>query len=329
MPHVILMDSETEKEGIPGLLEGYADVTRCYELPANQMHDRLKEADAIITVFGKVSQTELNEASKLKIVAVAAAGYDCVDLESATSKGVIVTRAGTADVEGVAEHAIGFMIMLSKKMPVALGEVKRGNWGYRHTPEAFGNELFGKTVGIIGFGKVGKALARKALGMGMRLFVFDPYIRKEDSEALNATQVDFKEILARSDYLCLTAALTKETRHLIGKEELRSMKPGAFLVNVARGGIIDEQALRRALLDRRIGGAGLDVLESEPPKDNALLSLENCIVTPHTAGLTVERYQDVGKVAVEEVKKVLSGGLPTAENWVNGDKLRSKLAKET
>jgi D-3-phosphoglycerate dehydrogenase len=326
-PNIVLMDSETEKMGIPGLLEGYANVTKYYELPPSQFQGRLNVADAIITVFGKVSQAELSNASKLKIVAVAAAGYDSVDVQAATSKGVIVTRAGTADVECVAEHAMGLMILLSKRILVAIGEVKKGNWKFRETPQAFGNEVFGKTIGVVGFGKVGRSLTKKALGMGMHVLMFDPYVSNEDAEALGSTQVGFEEILARSDYLCLTAALTKETRHLIGAKELGSMKPNAFLVNVARGGVVDEEALRHALIDRRIAGAGLDVLESEPPKDTALQSLDNCIVTPHMAGLTTERYRDVGRVAVEEVKKVLAGNPPTTENWINADALRSRQSK--
>lgn len=327
-PNIVLMDRETEKMGIPGLLEGYADVTKHYTLSASESQARLKEADALITVFGEVSQKELDGAPKLKIVAVAAAGYDSVNVPAATSRGIVVTRAGTADVEGVAEHAVCLMLMLSKKMITAIGRVKGGDWKYRDTPEAFGNELFGKTAGIVGFGKVGKALARKCGGMGMRPLVFDPYIEKEDAEPFGATQVDFNEILARSDYLCLTAALTKETKHLIGAEELASMKPTAFLINVARGSMVNEKALCRALLDGTIRGAGLDVLESEPPKESTLLGLDNCIVTPHIAGLTSERYRDVGRVAVEEVRRVLAGYNPGSGNWINADALQKRRPKD-
>lgn len=322
------MDAETEKMGIPELLEGYANVTQYYRLPSDQGKIKLTEADALITVFGRVSLQELEGAHRVKIVAVAAAGYDSVDLQAATSKGIIVTRAGTADVEGVAEHAIGLMVLLSKKLLVAVGEVRRGNWSYRNSPEAFGNEISGKALGIVGFGKVGRALGRKALGLGMRLLVFDPYVNKEDVDALGVKLVDFAAILSQSDYLCLTAALTSETERLIGGDELGSMKPNAFLINVARGAMIDEKALRLALANHRIAGAGLDVLETEPPKDVVLSTLDNCIVTPHIGGLTVERYRDVGRVAVEEVKKVLSGSLPTSENWINRDALQ-RTQRET
>lgn len=316
-PKIVLMDSETEKMGVPRLLEGYAQVVKAEGLSHEDLALHLGEADAIITVFGKVRAQEFEIAKKLKIVAVAAAGYDCVDVGVASGKRIPVTRAGTATVEGVAEHAIGLMISLSKRIDVAAQEVRVGNWAYRNTQEAFGSQLFAKTVGVVGFGKVGRAFAKKAIGLGMRVLAVDPYVPSDVIKQSGCDPSDFEYILRNSDYICLTGALTKETFHMIGEREMTAMKPHSYLVNIARGGMIDEVALAEALKHGKIAGAGLDVLEKEPSADSPLFHLKNCIITPHIAGLTVERYRSCGEVAVEEVKRVLGGGKPSAENTIN------------
>jgi D-3-phosphoglycerate dehydrogenase / 2-oxoglutarate reductase len=321
---IVLMDDETERKSIPEFLEGFATVIFAYKLSVPHLRTELGMADAIVTGgFGKVSKEELDFAPRLKIIAVGAAGYEKVDVSAATSRGIIVTRAATADIECVAEHAIGFMIMLAKKIPKVVDELKRGNWKYRDSPDALGSEIFGKTMGIVGFGKVGRALAKKASGMGMDMLVFDPYVEDEVVYGLGAKQANLQELLTRADYVCLATALTKETSHLVGARELGLMKRSAFLINIARGGLVDEEALYVALQQKRIAGAALDVLESEPPKNKDLLGLDNCIVTPHIAGVTAERRRDIGRVTVDEVKRVLAGGLPIRENWINPDVVRT------
>lgn len=311
------MDAETEKMDIPQLLEGYATVVKAYEAQREQVDRQLGEADAVITVFGRVSVRELELAKKLRIIAVAAAGYDSVDVKAATARRVLVTRAGTATVDGVAEHAIGLMISLSKRINVGAEEVRKGNWAYRNTQEACGTQLFGKVVGTVGFGKVGKTLAKKAVGMGMRVLAVDPYVSPEQIRKEGFEPASLEQALRTSDYLCLTGALTKETYHIIGAKEISMMRGSSYLINVARGGMVDEAALHKALTEGRISGAGLDVLETEPMTNSPLFQLRNCIVTPHTAGLTRERYQDCGRVAVGEVKRVLGGSQPTRENVIN------------
>lgn len=320
-----MADRETEKMGIPGLLQEYAEV----RLPVGFFMDEdefascARGADAIIAVLGKVSKKAIYSAERLKIVAVAGAGYDNVDVLAATSKGVFVTRAATADVEAVAEHAIGLMIMLSRKVLTAIEEARKGNWGFRNTAEAMGRELAGKTVGIVGMGRVGTAVAKKALGLDMRVLAYDPYVPQAVAKSLLASLTSLEQLLQQSTYVCLTSSLTKETRGLIGEKELRMMRSDAYLVNVARGAIVNETALYQAISGGWIAGAGLDVLELEPPlKDNPLARLNNCIITPHMAGLTIERYGDCGRVAVEEVKRVLSGAAPKPENLVNPEVLR-------
>ena len=319
VPVVVLMDPETEKMGIPGLLEGYGETRRFYKPGDTSTVELLADADALITVLGKVTAEVLQSAPRVRIVSVAAAGYDAVDVQAATAAGVPVTRAGTSSVESVAEHAVGLMILLSKRILPAVMEARKGNWAYRNTPGAFGSEVSGKTVGIVGLGKVGSSLAKKCLGLGTKVLAYDPYVAPGPMRELGTEPAQLETLLAASDYVCLTGALTKENRHLIGGMELALMKRNAFLINVARGGLVDEQALAAALADGKIAGAGLDVMETEPPTNLGLLQLANCIVSPHIAGLTVERYRDTGRVAVEEVRRVLEGKGPTPANLLNPD----------
>jgi phosphoglycerate dehydrogenase-like enzyme len=317
---IVLADRETEKMGIPELLQGYAQVIlpKTFFINEDDFVRLARDADAIITVLAKVEKKVIESAEKLKIIAVAAAGYDNVDVSAATSKRVFVTRAATAHIGGVAEHALGLMIVLSKKIFAAIEEVRKGNWDFRNTPQAIGKELGGKIVGIIGLGNVGVALAKKIHSFGLQVLAYDPYVTSDFAKSLNVNLVSLTQLLQQSDYVCITCALTKETWHLIGEKELKIMKKDAFLVSVARGGIINEMSLYQALSEGWIAGAGLDVLELEPPpEDFLLLRLNNCIITPHIAGLTIERYGDCGRLAVEEVKKVLEGDIPNKENLVN------------
>ncbi|MDG6910710.1 MAG: phosphoglycerate dehydrogenase, partial [Nitrososphaerota archaeon] len=279
VPVVVLMDPETEKMGIPGLLEGYGETRKFYEPGGASTEELLADADALITVLGKVTAEVLRSAPRVKIVSVAAAGYDVVDVQAATAAGVPVTRAGTSSVESVAEHAIGLMILLSKRILPAVMEAKKGNWAYRNTPGAFGTEVSGKTVGIVGLGKVGSSLAKKCLALGTKVLAYDPYVAPGSVRELGGEPAQLEALLVNSDYVCLTGALTKENRHLIGSRELVLMKGNAFLINVARGGLIDGKALAAALAEGKIAGAGLDVMETEPPTDLSLLQLANCIVT--------------------------------------------------
>lgn len=321
---ILLADRETEKMKIPELLEGFAHIIfpAGYTINEDEMLRHAGEVDAIISVFGKVTNEAISLATKLKIIAVAAAGYDNVDVKSATTNGIYVTRAATASVEGVAEHALGLMICLSKKIYLGAKESSEGNWGFRETEKAFGAEINGKTAGIIGFGKVGRSLSRKLVCLGIRVLASDPYVYSSVATDAGAELMSLDQLLSSSDFICVTSSLTSETKHTIGVHELMKAKPSSFLINIARGGIVDETALFDALYQGRIAGAALDVLESEPPTNqNPLFRLKNCIITPHIAGLTVERYESCGKVATDEVKRTLNGSGPTSDNLVNPEVL--------
>ncbi len=320
-----MADRETEKMRIPDLLEGFADIIFPVgnTISKSEMLRHAGEVDAIISVFGKVTEETISLATKLKIIAVAAAGYDNVDVKTATAEGIFVTRAATASVEGVAEHALGLMICLSKKIYVGAKESSAGNWGIRDTKEAFGGEINGKTAGVIGLGKVGRSLSRKLVCLGMKVLASDPYVDSSVARDAGAELTSLNQLVSSADFICITSSLTSETKHAIGAHELMKVKSSSFLINVARGGIVDETALFDALSAGRIAGAALDVLESEPPTtQNPLFRLKNCIITPHIAGLTVERYESCGKVATDEVKRTLNGGSPSSDNLVNPEVLK-------
>ena len=326
MTKIALADRETEKMHIPQLMQEYeVQLPKGYFSDEEELATNARDAEAIVAVLGKVPRRVIESASKLRIIAVAAAGFDNVDIPAATARAIFVTRAGTADVEPIAEHAIACMIMLSKKMLTAADEVRKGNWDFRKSPEAVGREITGKTAGIIGMGHVGRALAKKALGIGMNVLAYDPWVAPAVAQAAGVTLVSLEQVLRTSDYVCVACALTKDTRHMIGTKEIQLMRKHGYLINVARGGIVEEASLYQALSEGWIAGAALDVLEQEPPpREHPLLKLSNCIITPHVAGLTIERYTDCGRVAVEEVKRVLNGGTPRLENLVNPEVLKMK-----
>ena len=215
----------------------------------------------------------------------------------------------------VAEHAIGFMIALSRKFNLATEAVKKGEWKPR---EMWGSELWGKTVGIIGLGRIGSCLARIAQAFGMKIIAYDPYATREIASDVGAGLVDLVNLLKESDYITIHVPLTDETRKLISEKEFRLMKPGALLINCARGAIVDEEALYMALVEGRIAGAALDVFSNEPPPStHPLFKLSNVMFTPHTAGATRESLVRLAASADEDVADVLKGKLPNIQKIIN------------
>jgi D-3-phosphoglycerate dehydrogenase len=206
------------------------------------------------------------------------------------------------------------MLALSRKLVLADTSVKNGTW---KPPQFFGTELRNKTLGIIGLGNIGCETARLAIAFCMRVIAYDPQIPPQKGKSMGVTLTDLRTVLTESDYVSLHLPLSKETRGLLGEKELRLMKKTAFIVNCARGGIIDEKALHNVLTKREIAGAALDVLDEEPPKDSPLLRLENVIFTPHVAGNTEEALERMAIGIAKNVIAVLRGGLPECESVVN------------
>lgn len=261
--------------------------------------------DAAIVGVVPVTACVLEHAPGLKVISAHGVGVDHIDLEAAARLGVTVANCPETNNEAVADLTIGLMISVARQIPAADQDVRNGLWGRYH-----GCELWKKTLGLIGLGSIGRAVARRASGFDMQVLAFDPYIDRSQAEASGIRLTSFEEVLTSADFLSLHAALTEETQHLIGKAELAHMKPSAFLINTARGGLVDETALYMALVEGRLAGAALDVFAHEPPMGNSLLDLKNVVVTPHVGAHTQEAIERVGVLAARNVVQALRSGEP-------------------
>ncbi|MCD6518803.1 MAG: hydroxyacid dehydrogenase [Anaerolineae bacterium] len=263
----------------------------------------------IIRARGAMTRHIMEHAPKLKVVGRHGVGVDNIDLEAATEHGIQVVNTPYAVTEGVAEHALGMMIALSKKIFSADAALRRGNFAIRY--EIRGRELRGRTLGIIGFGRIGQRLAEichKAFEMAILYADVRPALEKE--KELNARRVPMEELLRTAEYISVHVPLLPETRHLIGEKEFSLMRPDALFFNLSRGPVVDEKALYQALVEGKIAGAGLDVFEQEPtPADNPLFALDNVVLTPHIATATEEALKGMALVA-EDVVAVLQGKPP-------------------
>lgn len=246
-------------------------------------------------------------APRLRVVGRAGVGIDNIDLNAAREAGVVVVNAPEAATTAVAELTLGLMLALARHIPAADSAVRRGEWP---KAELAGTELNGKTLGLVGVGRIGRRVARLASGFGMRAIAFDPYLTPDAIRAAGAEPVDFEAVLSSADYLSLHLPLTDETRGMISAEILARLKPGARLVCAARGGLIDESALLRALDDGRLAGAALDVFASEPPGRGELTRHPRLVVTPHLGAQTAEAQARVAVDIVREVLTVLRGEPP-------------------
>lgn len=245
----------------------------------------------------------------LLAVCSAGAGYDVIDVDACTRAGIAVCNNSGPGAEAVAEHALGFMLDLAKKITSADRIMRAGDLGDRMVLR--GTQLSGKTLGVIGLGAIGSRLVELCAPFGMEILAFDPYLDESVAHARGMHRVSLPELLQRADFVQVTCPLTAETKGLIGKSEFAAMKPTAFFITTARGPVHDEEALYRALLDGGIAGAGLDVFHEEPPRpDNPLLSLNNVVATPHTAGITVEAVRDIAMATASQWQQILTGSMP-------------------
>jgi D-3-phosphoglycerate dehydrogenase len=283
------------------ILRAASDVELDYRpgLKGGELLAAVAESDALITRSGTAVTPELvSSGDRLRIIGRAGVGLDNVDVEACTERGILVINAPTANIMSATEHTMAMLLSLCRNIPEAHASVKRGEW----TRSKFmGIELDGKTLGIIGLGRIGSRVAARARGFNMKVIAYDPYIA--DSVFTSATRVTLDQLLAQADFITVHTPLTDETRGLIGAAEIAKMKEGVVVLNIARGGIYEEQALADALNGGKIGGAAIDVYEEEPPgKDHPLLNAKNAILSPHIGANTIEA-QD--RVAVETAKMVV------------------------
>ena len=276
------------------------------------------DADGLLNQYAPITRRVIENLQRARIIVRYGVGVDNIDVNAATERGIFVANV-IYDITDVADHTLSLILSLSRKIIWADRNVKENRWDWKSVQPI--SRLKDKTVGIIGFGRIGRKVAQRLKGFEVKILSYDPYVPEEIFREYGVEKVDFETLIKESDIITVHTPLTDETRHMIGEKELRSMKREAILINVSRGGIIDEKALYKALKERWISGAGLDVLEVEPPsKDNPLLRLDNVIITPHMAWYSNKSLDEIRRKAAEEVARALSGKIPT--NLVNRDVLK-------
>ncbi|OGO07357.1 MAG: phosphoglycerate dehydrogenase, partial [Chloroflexi bacterium RBG_13_60_13] len=252
----------------------------------------------------RVTREAIEAGKKLQVIARAGVGIDNVDLEAATERGIVVVNAPTANTMAAAEHTVAMMLALARHIPQAHANLSGGAWMRQNF---VGVELRNKTLGIVGVGNVGSEVARRVQGFRMKVIAYDPFVSLEYARNLRVDLVSFEKVLTDADFITLHLPLTDQSRNLIGARELSMVKPAVRIINCARGGLIDEQALAQAIDEGRVAGAALDVFAQEPPKDNPLMKNPKVIVTPHLGASTAEAQTSVATDAAEQVLAVLNG----------------------
>jgi len=316
MTHKILISMGLLRESIE-LARSRAEVdlhTGDDPLPKAELMARLKDKEGLVCQITDTIDAEvLGAAARLKVVANVAVGYNNIDVAAAHRRGIVVTNTPDVLTDTTADFAWVLLMATARRVVEADGYVRAGKWHRWEFLRLLGGDVHGKTLGVIGFGRIGRAVARRALGFDMRVLYCDTVRAAAATEAeLRATFVDKAVLLRESDFVTLHSLLTPETRHLIDAEALRAMKPSAYLINAARGPIVDEAALVRALTERWIAGAGLDVFEAEPTVHPGLLGLDNVVLAPHIASASEATRHKMATLAVENCLAVLDGKPPAA-----------------
>jgi D-3-phosphoglycerate dehydrogenase len=312
----ILVSDPLSEEGLKVLKEEkefQVDVKT--DLKPEQLKEIIKDYDALVVRSAtKVNKDIISQAAKLKVIGRAGVGLDNVDLDAATQKGIIVMNTPAGNTISTAEHTFSMILSLSRNIPQANISTKKGEW---KRSKFMGVELYSKTLGIIGFGRIGSEVAKRALSFGMKILAYDPFLSREVAGGLGVEIVELKELLERSDYITVHTPLTEETKHMISTDEFAVMKKGVRVINCARGGIIDEAALINAIKEGKVSGAAIDVFENEPlPAESELLKLDNVITTPHLGASTEEAQVNVAIEVAEIVRDALLGkGIRNAANY--------------
>ncbi len=279
----------------------------------------VKDADVVIVQFAPMTKKVIDSMTRCKLIVRYAIGVDNIDVQAATAKGIYVANVPDYCIDEVSDHAIALIFALSKKLHVLDASVRSGTWDYTVSKPLY--NLRGKTLGLVGFGRIPISVADKMKAFGMKILCHDPYIGEEQAASHGVEPTGLDELLQRADFVSVHCPLNAGTRHLIGEKQLKLMKPTAFLVNTARGAVVDEAALIAALQDGRIAGAGLDVLEHEPLScDSPLLKLQNVILTPHSAWYSEDAVSALQRMVAEEAARVLNGNPPS--NPINKELLK-------
>jgi D-3-phosphoglycerate dehydrogenase len=266
-----------------------------------------REAQAIVPGLNNISRQMMEQSPHLLIIAAHGVGYNNVDIAAADELGILVTNNPGTNSDAVAEFAIGFMLSLVRFFPQVWEEMRKGGW---RRPDFWGSELRAKTLGVIGLGQIGSRVSKLGRAFGMKVLAFDPYISDWSFQEAGAEAAEKNQVISQADFLTLHTPLNAETRKMIGGQEFSLMRPTAFVINTARGGVLDESALLAALNGRQISGAALDAFENEPPTERALVEHPRVITAPHIAGLTNEARYRMGRAASERILCAFRGETP-------------------
>jgi len=276
-------------------------------------------ADALLVTYAKITADMIQQMTRCRIISRFGIGVDNVDLEAATAAGIVVTKVPDYCIDEVSDHAMALLLALVRKIPASNAQVHAGRWEMKAVVPI--HRLKGRILGLVGFGRIPRLLAPKAKAFGLRVIVHDPLVQADVIAREHVDQVDFDELLAQSDYVSIHTPLLPETRNLFNGDAFGRMKPGSYLINTARGPIVDDQALARALDAGQLAGAALDVMPQEPPAGSPLLGRDNVIITPHTSFYSEESLLELQRKAAQEVADVLTG--KPAKNPVNSVKLHA------
>lgn len=303
----VLVSDPLSKEGVDILKKRGLKVDEVSKLSEAELVKKIKGYDALIVRSGTtVTKKIIQSSDKLKVIGRAGVGLDNVDVAAASKKGIVVMNAPAGNTISTAEHAFSLMMALSRNIPQANISVKQGRWDRK---KFMGVELYGKTLGVIGMGRIGTEFAKRALSFGMKVIASDPFLTAEKARSMGIETVSMDDLLKKSDFITIHTPLTDETRHLLDEKAFKKMKKGVRIINAARGGIIDEKALARNLSTGKVAAAALDVFETKakPPVDSPVVNMENVLTTPHLGASTEEAQVSVAVDMARSVADALQG----------------------
>ena len=300
----VLVSDPVSEEGVR-LIEDVAQVDIRTDLSPQELIDIIGEYDALLVRSStKVTAEVITAGKKLKVIGRAGVGVDNIDVEKATEMGVLVVNAPEGNTISAAEHTMALMLAMARNISGASASMRENLW---QRSKFLGVELYKKKLGIVGIGRIGGNVAKKARAFGMEILAYDPYISTEQIEKLGITPASPEEIYREADFITLHVPKTSQTLHMIGEREFAMMKDGVRIINCARGGLINEKDLYNAILNGKVAGAALDVFEEEPPKDNPLFSLEQVIATPHLGASTQEAQEKVAVQVADQIAHLFKG----------------------
>src|SRR5690625_2770944 len=310
----VLISDPLSEEGVHPLKEAdNLNITKKTDLTKDELLKEIGNYDALLVRSQtQVTREVIEQAHNLKVIARAGVGVDNIDLDAATENGIIVVNAPDGNTNSAAEHTMAMIMSLARNIPQAYMSIQEKKWDRK---SYVGVELRDKTLGIVGLGRIGAEVARRAKGQRMKVIAYDPFFTEEQAEAMGIGFGSFEEVIAAGDFITVHTTLLKETRHIINKEAFAQIKDGVHIINYARAEMIDEYALYDAIVEGKVVGAALDVFEEEPAIDHKVLTLNEVIATPHLGASTVEAQENVAIDVSHDVVRILSGGL--ARNPVN------------